>query len=64
VAGKIVSPRRGKAFITAEIACISRHIQRSQLHYFSQLERGAKRPRGATLKLLSLIQNKGLQAVL
>jgi putative transcriptional regulator len=33
-------------------------------NYVSQLERGAKRPRGATLKLLSLIKSKGLEAVL
>lgn len=32
--------------------------------YVSQLERGEKNPRGATLKLLSLIQKKGLEAVL
>jgi hypothetical protein len=32
--------------------------------YVSQLERGAKRPRGATLKPLSLIKSKGLEAVL
>jgi DNA-binding transcriptional regulator YiaG len=32
-------------------------------NYLSQLERGAKRPRGATLKLLSLIKCKGLEAV-
>ena len=32
--------------------------------YISQLERGEKHPRGATLKLLSLIQKKGLEAVL
>jgi len=33
-------------------------------NYVSQLERGAKHPRGATLKLLSLIKSKGLEAVL
>lgn len=33
-------------------------------NHVSQLERGAKRPRGATLKLLSLIRQKGLEAVL
>ena len=33
-------------------------------NYISQLERGTKRPRGATLKLLVLIQNRGLDAVL
>lgn len=33
-------------------------------NYISQLERGAKRPRGATLKLLSLIKSKGLEAIL
>ena len=33
-------------------------------NYVSQIERGAKRPRGATLKLLSLIRQKGLEAVL
>lgn len=33
-------------------------------NYVSQLERGLKRPRGATLKLLSLIRQKGLEAVL
>jgi putative transcriptional regulator len=32
--------------------------------YVSQIERGEKHPRGATLKLLSLIQKKGLDAVL
>lgn len=32
--------------------------------YISQLERGEKHPRGATLKLLSLINKKGLDAVL
>jgi putative transcriptional regulator len=33
-------------------------------NYVSQIERGAKRPRGSTLKLLSLIRQKGLEAVL
>ena len=33
-------------------------------NYVSQIERGAKRPRGATLKLLLLIRQKGLEAVL
>jgi putative transcriptional regulator len=33
-------------------------------NYISQLERGTKRPRGPTLKLLSLIRSKGLEAVL
>lgn len=33
-------------------------------NYVSQLERGTKRPRGAILKLLWLIRNKGLEAVL
>ena len=33
-------------------------------NYVSQIERGAKRPRGATLKLLSLIKSKGLDAIL
>lgn len=33
-------------------------------NYVSQIERGAKRPRGATLKLLSLIRQKGLESVL
>jgi putative transcriptional regulator len=33
-------------------------------NYVSQLERGTKRPRGPTLKLLSLIRSKGLDAVL
>jgi putative transcriptional regulator len=33
-------------------------------NYVSQIERGTKRPRGATLKLLSLIRQKGLEAVL
>ena len=32
--------------------------------YVSQIERGAKMPRGATLKLLCLIREKGLEAVL
>lgn len=33
-------------------------------NYVSQLERGAKRPRGATLKLLSLVKAKGLETIL
>ena len=33
-------------------------------NYVSQIERGAKSPRGSTLKLLSLIKNKGIEAVL
>lgn len=33
-------------------------------NYISQIERGAKRPRGATLKLLSLVKSKGLGAIL
>ena len=33
-------------------------------NYVSQMERGARRPRGSTLKLLSLIKAKGLEAVL
>jgi putative transcriptional regulator len=32
-------------------------------NYVSQIERGAKHPRGSTLKLLSLIKSKGLDAV-
>jgi putative transcriptional regulator len=32
--------------------------------YVSQIERGAKRPRGATLKLLSIVRAKGLEAIL
>ena len=33
-------------------------------NYVSQIERGARRPRGSTLKLLSLIKSKGLAAML
>jgi putative transcriptional regulator len=33
-------------------------------NYVSQIERGAKHPSGSTLKLLSLIKSKGLDAVL
>lgn len=33
-------------------------------NYVSQMERGTKRPRGATLKLLSLVKHKGLDAIL
>lgn len=32
--------------------------------YVSQLERGAKRPRGAALALLNVIKRKGLEAIL
>ena len=32
--------------------------------YVSQLERGAKRPTGAALALLNVIQRKGIEAVL
>lgn len=33
-------------------------------NYVSQMERGAKRPRGPTLKLLSLVKAKGLEAII
>lgn len=33
-------------------------------NYVSQMERGTKKPRGATLKLLSLVKHKGLDAIL
>jgi len=33
-------------------------------NYVSQMERGAKQPRGSTLKLLSLIKQKGPEAIL
>ena len=33
-------------------------------NYVSQIERGAKRPHGATLKLLSIVKSKGLEAIL
>ena len=32
--------------------------------YVSQMERGTKKPRGATLKLLTLVKHKGLDAIL
>jgi putative transcriptional regulator len=32
--------------------------------YVSKIERGAKRPTGATLKLLSLVRRKGFDAIL
>jgi putative transcriptional regulator len=32
--------------------------------YISQLERGAKRPKGATLALLNVIQRKGIETIL
>jgi putative transcriptional regulator len=32
--------------------------------YVSQLERGAKRPEGSTLALLSVIKRKGIEAIL
>jgi putative transcriptional regulator len=32
--------------------------------YVSKIERGAKRPRGSTLKLLSLMRRKGFEAIL
>jgi putative transcriptional regulator len=32
--------------------------------YISKIERGAKRPTGATLKLLSLVRRKGFDAIL
>ena len=40
------------------------HCLNVTTNYISQLERGAKRPRGATLKLLSLVKSKGLDAIL
>ena len=40
------------------------HCLNLTTNYVSQLERGAKRHRGTTLKLLSLIKSKGLDAVL
>jgi DNA-binding transcriptional regulator YiaG len=40
------------------------HILNVTTNYVSQLERGAKRPAGSTLKLLWLIRTKGLDAVM
>jgi putative transcriptional regulator len=40
------------------------HCLNVTTNYVSQLERGTKRPRGAVLKLLSLVKSKGLAAIL
>jgi len=40
------------------------HYLNVTVGYVSQLERGAKRPTGAALKLLNVIQRKGIEAIL
>ena len=40
------------------------HVLNVTVGYVSQLERGAKRPTGAALALLTVIKRKGIQAVL
>lgn len=43
-------------------AVFARHLNVT-VGLVSQWERGEKRPRGASLKLLSLVQRKGLDAI-
>jgi putative transcriptional regulator len=40
------------------------HYLNVTVGYVSQLERGAKRPTGAALKLLNVIRRKGIEAIL
>ncbi|MEI6208594.1 MAG: helix-turn-helix domain-containing protein [Desulfuromonadales bacterium] len=40
------------------------HCLNVTVGYISQLERGAKRPTGAALMLLNVIQRKGIEAIL
>jgi putative transcriptional regulator len=40
------------------------HYLNVSVAYISQLERGAKRPKGAALTLLNVIKRKGLEAIL
>src|SRR5262249_4452575 len=44
-------------------AVFARHLNLT-VGYVSQLERGAKRPTGAALALLNVIQRKGIEALL
>ena len=44
-------------------AVFARHLNLT-VGYVSQLERGAKRPTGAALALLNVIQRKGMEALL
>lgn len=44
-------------------AVFARHLNLT-VGYISQLERGAKRPTGAALALLNVIERKGIEAIL
>jgi putative transcriptional regulator len=66
---KLIEPLTGKDIrMIREQANLSQAVFARYLNltvgYVSQLERGAKRPIGAALVLLNVIQRKGIEAIL
>ena len=58
--GDIVALRE-KARVSQSVFALALNVSTD---YVSKIERGAKRPRGSTLKLLSLMRRKGFEAIL
>ena len=56
------SPARGRSGPNASQAVFARYLDVTT-SLVSQWERGERRPRGASLKLLSLVARKGLRAM-
>ncbi len=52
---------REKAGVSQSVFALALNVTTD---YVSNIERGAKRPRGLTLKLLSLMRRKGFEAIL
>ena len=52
---------REKAGVSQSVFALALNVTTD---YVSNIERGAKRPRGSTLKLLSLMRRKGFEAIL
>jgi putative transcriptional regulator len=58
--GEIVALRE-KAGVSQSVFALALNVTTD---YVSKIERGAKQPRGSSLKLLSLMRRKGFEAIL
>jgi putative transcriptional regulator len=61
ITGEQVREMRERAKVSQAVFA---HYLNVSVAYISQLERGAKRPKGAALTLLNVIKRKGLEAIL
>ena len=52
---------REKAGVSQSVFALALNVSTD---YVSKIERGAKRPRGSTLRLLALMRRKGFEAIL